>query len=66
MKYLVVILMAFVTIYSIAVIEANGKGVKVGDTMTGFRHLTLAACIMITIIAITFDAACLYLLVSVV
>lgn len=66
MKVLIIILMALITIYAISVIEANGKAVKVGETMTGFRHLTFAACIMITVLAIAFNAACLYLLVYVV
>ena len=66
MKYLIIFLMGIMTMYAISVIEANGKAVKVGETVTGFRHLTLAACIMITILTIAFDAACLYLLVYVV
>lgn len=66
MKAFIIILMAIMTIYAISVIEANGKAVKVGDTVTGFRHLTFAACIMITILAVAFDAACLYMLVRVV
>lgn len=66
MTVFILVLMVFITIYAISVIETNGKAVKVGETLTGFRHLTLAACIMITILALGFDAACIYLLACVV
>ena len=66
MKAFIFICMAVITIYAISVIEENGKAVKVGETVTGFRHLTFSACLMITVTTIAFDAACLFLLVKLV
>lgn len=66
MKVFIIILMFFMTVYAINLIVENGKAVKVGETMTGFRHLTAAAHIAIALLGISFNGACLYLLVFVV
>lgn len=58
--------MFVMTVFAINLITENGKAVKVGETVTGFRHLTAAACIAIALLGISFNAACLYLLVCVV
>lgn len=66
MKIFIIILMFLVTIFTTNIISENGKAVRVENTVTGFRHLTNASCISIAIIAVAFNAACVYLLAFVV